>query len=259
MDNVIYAKQKMIKEGKRSPQRAGIFLNRRDISKFTGSATRMPTCNRYTKEFQEQPSDICEVARVASRLLYQIYSTDERFTVDELERSRLGIGNSDDFIVMDCEEHGGGLDATRAKKREAYLKAIAFYEDLKDPRHNKVNQDLQARTLIEKIKVSREPEFAELRKELLDMSENRNMKYEELRKLRPQIFLQNKEPMPPHQWHNTAGGDIHEVSNVVDIEHSDLLAPSKKRVFANRMVLQTFTNTFKPSMGSPVRPNFDTE
>jgi len=34
MDNVIYAKQKLVAEGKRSPQRGGIFLNRRDVSKW---------------------------------------------------------------------------------------------------------------------------------------------------------------------------------------------------------------------------------
>ena len=34
MDNVIYAKHKLLAEGKRSPQRPGIFLNRKDVSKW---------------------------------------------------------------------------------------------------------------------------------------------------------------------------------------------------------------------------------
>ena len=64
---------------------------------------------------------------------------------------------------MNCEDHGGASDAFRAEKRAAYRKALAFYEDLKDPRHNKVNRDLQARALVAQIKTSKEPEFVDLR------------------------------------------------------------------------------------------------
>jgi len=157
-----------------------------------------PKYNRYTKDFQEQSADLCEVALIATRLLYKYYADDERFTVDGLERARLGIDRGAEFKVMNCEDHGGASDAFRARKRAAYEKALAFYEDLKDPRHNKVNRDLQARALIEQIKTSKEPEFIELRQELEDTSENRNMTYEELRKLRPQIFLKDKAPAPAH-------------------------------------------------------------
>jgi hypothetical protein len=162
---------------------------------------------------------------------------------------------------MNCEDHGGASDAFRARKRAAYEKALAFYEDLKDPRHNKVDRDLQARALIEQIKTSKEPEFVELRNELDDTSENRNMTYEELRKLRPQIFLKDKAPAAPHRWRNTASKDVYEVSTVVDVGQSQLLSPSGKRIVANRMVLETFTNTFKaPAAGGiAARPLYDTE
>ena len=67
MDNVIYYKQKMIKLGKREPEDSSTFLNRR---KAKGIEDGSAQCNRYTRRFQSQPESICEVARIASRLLY---------------------------------------------------------------------------------------------------------------------------------------------------------------------------------------------
>jgi hypothetical protein len=86
------------------------------------------------------------------------------------------------------------------------------------------------------------------------------MTYEELRKLRPQMFLKDKAPAAPQRWHNASGNDVFDVSNVLDLQPGQLLSPAGKRVMANRMVLETFTNTFKPPAADvAARPNLDTE
>ena len=59
-----------------------------------GDRPAMPKYNRYTKEYQEQSHHLCEVARIATRLLYKYYADDERFAVDGLERARLGLSGS---------------------------------------------------------------------------------------------------------------------------------------------------------------------
>jgi hypothetical protein len=51
MDNVIYARHKMVREGQRSPHRPGIFLNRKNVSNYIGTPFKKPVYNRYTKEF----------------------------------------------------------------------------------------------------------------------------------------------------------------------------------------------------------------
>ena len=49
------------------------------------------------------------------------------------------------------------------------------------------------KVLIDIIRYSKDREFVELRKKLLDQSKYRDFKFEELRKLNPLIFLKDKE------------------------------------------------------------------
>lgn len=132
MDNIIFYKQKMIKLGKREPQDSSTFLNKKRAG---GQEVENTKCNRYTRRFQNQPKNICKVARIASRLLYQLYEHDDKYVIDDLEKARLGLGSQDSGELLPCEEHGGEVATAKENKRQAYLQAIAFYEDLKDPRH----------------------------------------------------------------------------------------------------------------------------
>ena len=49
------------------------------------------------------------------------------------------------------------------------------------------------KALIDLIRNSQNKEFVELRKKLLDTSKERNIKYEDLRRLNPLIFLKDKQ------------------------------------------------------------------
>lgn len=46
-------------------------------------------------------------------------------------------------------------------------------------------------------------------------------------------------------WKNTTGEDTLEAPNVTRVDGRELLAPGSQPIVANRMILQTFTNTFK--------------
>ena len=102
--------------------------------------------------------------------------------------------------------------------------------------------------MIERIRTSTEIEFVELRKELFDDGERRSMKYEELRKLRPAIFIKNEEPTD--NWGSANAEDILEPQSVTAVNRQALLAPDTMTIVANRMILQTFTNTFTAQEGS---------
>ena len=165
----------------------------------------------------------------------------------------MGLDSQDGTRLLTCEEHGGKSAAAKENKRQAYLQAMAFYEDLKDPKHDKVDKELQAQALIERIRTSKEEEFVELRQHLFDDGEQRSMKYEELRAFRPEIFIKNDDSSMIPDWTNINCEDTLEAQHVTQVGQGALLTPGPKTIVANRMILQTFANTFKAQEGSRPR------
>jgi hypothetical protein len=68
-------------------------------------------------------------------------------------------------------------------------RSVEYINELRDPKKNKISVKKQIDRLIDYIRSSSKPEAIELRKRLLDNSDNRDYSFDELRQFNPLIFL----------------------------------------------------------------------
>ena len=119
-DNVIYYKQQMIKQKKMLPQPPLVYLNMATVA-ADGSINES---YKHSKLYQNQPQ-LCEVARIASKLLIQIYQQYKRYVIDEEDFKRVGIvydENDKQHKKKLCERHGQGKDLEKENNQREQSK-----------------------------------------------------------------------------------------------------------------------------------------
>lgn len=171
IDCVSFYKKKMVTKGLREPEKipkkiyinkVKICQNRRDLPLYKNLPP--PQINMNTREQNLRPAKICALVRTATKLLYRIYKDDPRFIIHEDEEERLNINQEDpDTRLACCSTH---LPEEINLQKDAKMRKHigVFYDDLFDPRHDKVALEKQAANLIKIIMNEGQDEFKHLRK-----------------------------------------------------------------------------------------------
>ena len=112
---------------------------------------------------------MCNVTRVLSLLLYNIYSTDPRYVLDQDEEARLGIGEGQEFRAKDCLEHGYD-QRSKEKQRSLLGQTGQFTAGLRKPEALKIGREKQCKALVDKIRDGQEPRLSRLGEGLKEAS-----------------------------------------------------------------------------------------
>jgi len=195
-DNVIFYKKKMVELGKREEERPRVYINKLYTGLQDGGRQRDNSINYQNTIFYQRQPTLCDVAKAASQVLLKVYDADSRYIVDEKDYERVRFDNNN--TSKKCGDHGLGADLLVDMKKESEQMINKFYDDLVDPK-KKIPVEVQMSRLVDYIRKSSEPELVNLRKILKDQSEDRDMKYEELRELNPLILLK-REPEDPSPY-----------------------------------------------------------
>jgi hypothetical protein len=145
--------------------RKPVYINKKLRDPEDQLEGRPAATNRNSRFIQAQPKHICKFVRIASLLLYKVYSDDPRFIVNSNEASRLNVANDKKFEYKSCSEHLSDLKHEQHVGRMNRA-ADEFSKDLRDPKHNKVDMIKQLEALVEVIKNSSDKVFSRARGEL---------------------------------------------------------------------------------------------
>ena len=186
------------------------------------------------------------MAKLGSRMLLKVYQEDGRYLIDPGEELRLDLDNLD--VGKYCSQHGSGNDAEREHRLNAFKQSNAFYDTLKFHTH-KVAIEKQVANLVELIKSSMEPEFKALRLELIDESKERDMNFEQMRKLFPLIFLKEKAPEINQNFSDAKESEKLNV-NIDRIlkdakQSNEFILKKDEKIMINQKIIETFVKSIK--------------